>query len=169
MPIVQGSLRSTRVRAFLVAEAISAIGTFATFIAIWGYAAFEFGATATDVSLFGIALTLPGVLLGPVVGTIIDRIGPKATLVVAKLVGVVASLALLAADDFRTLAALSLVHGVAGALTVPALQSLPPRIVPTTSWRARTPSCRWPTSWPSWPARCSAPSPSAPSASAAPS
>jgi MFS family permease len=130
VPLVPGSLRSTRVRAFLVAEAISAIGTFATFIAIWGYAAFEFGATATDVSLFGIALTLPGVLLGPVVGTIIDRIGPKATLVVAKLVGVVASLALLAADDFRTLAALSLVHGVAGALTVPALQSLPPRIVP---------------------------------------
>jgi predicted MFS family arabinose efflux permease len=124
-----GSLRDVRVRAFLVAEAVSAIGTWATFIAIWGYAAFEFGATAGDVTLFGIALTLPGVLLGPFMGTVIDRIGPRASLGVAKAIGVGASLALLTADDFRTLAALSMVHGVAGALTVPALQSLPPRLV----------------------------------------
>jgi MFS family permease len=126
---VQGSLRSSRVRAFLVAEAVSAIGTWATFIAIWGYAAFEFGATAADVTLFGVALTLPGVLLGPFTGTVIDRIGPRASLGLAKGIGVVASLALLSADDFRTLAALSMVHGVAGAITVPALQSLPPRLV----------------------------------------
>lgn len=123
------SLRSGRVRAFLVVEAISAIGTWATFIAIWGYAAFEFDATAGDVTLFGIALTLPGVLLGPFVGTLIDRIGPRASLGLAKAIGVVASLALLSANDFRTLAALSMVHGVAGAITVPALQSLPPRLV----------------------------------------
>lgn len=126
---MHGSLRSGRVRAFLVAEAFSAVGTWATFIAIWGYAAFEFGATAGDVTLFGVALTLPGVLLGPFVGTVIDRIGPRASLGVAKAIGVVASLALLSADDFRTLALLSMVHGVAGALTVPALQSLPPRLV----------------------------------------
>lgn len=126
---VQGSLQSGRVRAFLLAEAFSAVGTWATFIAIWGYAAFEFGATAGDVTLFGVALTLPGVLLGPFVGTVIDRIGPRASLGAAKAIGVVASLALLFADDFRTLALLSMVHGVAGALTVPALQSLPPRLV----------------------------------------
>lgn len=126
---MQGSLQSGRVRAFLLAEAFSAVGTWATFIAIWGYAAFEFGATAGDVTLFGVALTLPGVLLGPFVGTVIDRIGPRASLGVAKAIGVVASLALLFADDFRTLALLSMVHGVAGALTVPALQSLPPRLV----------------------------------------
>ena len=107
---MQGSLRSGRVRAFLVAEAFSAVGTWATFIAIWGYAAFEFGATAGDVTLFGVALTLPGVLLGPFVGTVIDRIGPRASLGVAKAIGVVASLALLLADDFRTLALLSMVE-----------------------------------------------------------
>lgn len=126
---MHGSLQSPRVRLFLVAEAISAIGTWATFIAIWGYAAFEFGATAGDVTLFGVALTLPGVLLGPFVGTVIDRLGPRASLGLAKAIGVVASLALLTADDFRMLAALSMVHGVAGALTVPALQSMPPRLV----------------------------------------
>ncbi len=123
------SLRSPRVRIFLVAEAFSAIGSFATFVAIWGYAAYEFEATAGDVSLFGIMLTLPGVVLGPTIGSVVDRIGPKATLGLAKITGVVASLALLAADDFRSLTLLSLVHGVVGAFTVPALQSLPPRIV----------------------------------------
>jgi len=128
--VQQGSLRSRRVRAFLVAEAISAVGTWATFIAIWAYAAFEFDATAADVSLYGVMLTLPGVLLGPFIGTLIDRIGPKGALALAKLIGAGASLGLLAADDFRSLALLSAVHGVAGALTVPALQSLPPRIVP---------------------------------------
>ena len=126
---VHDSLRSPRVRAFLVAEAVSAIGTWATLIAIWGYAAYEFDATPGEVALFGIALTLPGVLLGPLVGTVIDRYGPRATLAGTKAVAVVASLALLAADDFRTLALLSGVHGVVWAFTVPALQSLPPRIV----------------------------------------
>lgn len=126
---MQGSLRSPRIRAFLVAEAISATGTWATLIAIWGYAAYEFDATAGEVALFGVALTTPAVVLGPVVGTCVDRFGPRFTLGVAKALGVVASLALLLADDFFTLAVLSVVHGVVGAFTVPALQSLPPRIV----------------------------------------
>ena len=117
-------------RAFLVAEAISAIGTWATLIAIWGYAAYEFDATAGEVSLFGVALTAPAVVLGPVVGSVVDRFGPRLTLGLAKTAGVLASLALLLADDFRTLALLSVIHGVVGAFTNPALQALPPRIVP---------------------------------------
>lgn len=127
---MQDSLRSSRVRAFLVAEAISAIGTWATLIAIWGYAAYEFDATAGEVSLFGVALTAPAVVLGPVVGSVVDRFGPRLTLGLAKTAGVLASLALLLADDFRTLALLSVIHGVVGAFTNPALQALPPRIVP---------------------------------------
>lgn len=124
-----GSLRDARVRAFLGAEAVSGIGTWATLIAIWGYAAYEFDATAGEVSLFGVALTLPSIVLGPVTGTVIDRWGPRATLLGSKVAGVVASLALLLADDFRTLALLSFVHGAVWAFTQPALQSLPPRIV----------------------------------------
>ena len=124
-----GSLRDWRVRSFLGAEAVSGIGTWATLIAIWGYAAYEFDATAGEVSLFGVALTLPAVVLGPLVGATIDRWGPQATLLGAKLAGVAASLALLLAEDFRTLALLSFVHGAVWAFTQPALQALPPRIV----------------------------------------
>ena len=120
---------SPRVAGFLVAEALSAIGSWATIVAIWGYAAFEYDASPGEVSLFGIAFAAPGLLLGPLTGAVVDRIGPKATLALAKVIGVVASLALLAADDFRTLALLSVLHGTASAFSHPALQSMPPRLV----------------------------------------
>lgn len=118
-----------RAAAFLGAEALSAIGSWATIIAIWGYAAYEFDATAADVALFGIAFALPGVLIAPLSGAIIDRLGPKPTLAIAKVLGVAASLALLGAEDFHALALLSALHGVSMAFALPALQSLPPRLV----------------------------------------
>jgi MFS family permease len=117
------------VAGFLLAEALSAIGSWATIVAVWGYAAYEYDATAGDVSFFGLAFTLPGILLGPLSGAVIDRIGPKATLALAKVIGVGASLALLAADDFRSLAALSFLHGVSSTFAHPAIQSMPPRLV----------------------------------------
>ena len=132
-----GSPFSPRIAGFLGVEALSAIGSWATIVAIWGYAAYEYDATASDVSLFGVAFALPGVLLGPVTGTVIDRLGPKPTLGVAKVIGVGASVALLSADDFQTLALLSALHGVAMALSMPALQSMPPRLV-TQEHLART-------------------------------
>ncbi|MDP1819138.1 MAG: MFS transporter [Acidimicrobiales bacterium] len=128
-PAAAGSPWSRRVVGFLAAEAFSAIGSWATIVAIWGYAAYEYDATAGEVALFGIAFSLPGVLLGPVTGTVIDRLGPKVTLGIAKVVGFVAALALLAADDFRTLAFLAVFHGVAMAFSYPALQAMPPRLV----------------------------------------
>ena len=124
-----GSPWSPPVATFLVAEALSAIGSWATIVAIWGYAAYEYDATPSDVAMFGIAFALPGVLLGPVSGTVVDRVGPRATLAAAKVMGIASALALLAADDFRTLALLSACHGVVSAFTHPALQSMPPRLV----------------------------------------
>ena len=130
MRAVEGFASSRRIGAFLVAEALSAIGSWATIVAVWGYAAYEYDASAADVSLFGIAFTVPGIVLGPVAGAVIDRIGPKLTLGFAKALGVVASLALVSADDFRTLAVLSSLHGVASVFSHPAIQSMPPRLVP---------------------------------------
>jgi DHA3 family macrolide efflux protein-like MFS transporter len=128
-PAAAASPFSPRVAGFLTVEALSAVGSWATLVAIWGYAAYEYDATAADVSLFGISFAVPGVLLGPLTGTVIDRLGPKVTLGLAKVIGVAAALALLGADDFRTLAVLSALHGVSMALSMPALQSMPPRLV----------------------------------------
>ena len=123
------SPRNPRIAGFLAAEALSAIGSWATIVVIWGYAAYEYDATAADVSLFGIAFALPAVLLSPVAGTVVDRLGPKFTLGIAKVIGVVASLLLLAADDFRALAVLSALHGIVHTFSHPAIQSMPPRLV----------------------------------------
>lgn len=124
-----GSPWSRRVVGFLAAEAFSAIGSWATIVAIWGYAAYEYDATPGQVAMFGVAFSLPGVLLGPLTGAVIDRLGPKVTLAVAKVIGLLAAVALLGAHDFGTLALLSVFHGVAMALSYPALQSMPPRLV----------------------------------------
>ncbi len=120
---------SRRVATFLVGEALSAIGSWATIVAIWVYAAYQYDATAADVSLFGLAFVLPSIVLGPVTGLVIDRVGPRATLAGAKVVGIAASLALLGADDFHTLALISALHGASMAFSLPALQSMPPRLV----------------------------------------
>ena len=120
---------SLRIGGFLLAEALSAIGTFATMIAIWAYGAYRYHASPADISLYGVAFTLPGVLLGPLGGLVVDRVGQRATLLGAKALGVFASLALLSAHSFRALTVLSALHGVANAFGRPALQSLPPRIV----------------------------------------
>lgn len=124
-----GSPWSPPVAVFLLAEALSAIGSWATMVAIWGYAAYEYGASPADVALFGIAFALPAVLLGPLSGVVVDRLGPRGTLAAAKVMGVLASLALLSAGTFRSLALLSAAHGVVSAFTHPALQSMPPRLV----------------------------------------
>ena len=118
-----------RVAVFLGSEALSAIGSWATVIAIWGYAAYEFDASPGEVALFGLSFSVPGVVLGPIAGEVVDRIGPKTTLAFAKVLGVAGSVALLSADDFVSLAVLSAVHGVASAFSLPALQALPPRLV----------------------------------------
>lgn len=123
------SPRQPRIVAFLAAETLSAVGSWATLIAIWGYAAFEFDASASEVSIFGLAFGLPGMLLGPVAGAAVDRYGPKATLAGAKVLGVGASLLLLTSDDFITLGLLSALHGIAFTFSLPALQAMPPRLV----------------------------------------
>jgi predicted MFS family arabinose efflux permease len=120
---------SPRVGGFLLAEAASAIGSFATMIAIWAYAAYQYNASPGEISLYGVAFSLPGVLLGPISGVVVDRLGPRQTLLAAKALGVAASLALLSASSFRALTILSALHGVANAFAKPALMSLPPRMV----------------------------------------
>jgi MFS family permease len=126
------SARSTwnpRVVGFLGAEALSAAGSFATVVAVWGYATFELDASPGELSVYGLAFSAPGVLLGPVAGQVVDRVGAKETLALAKVVGIVASLLLLTVDTFLAMSALTLLHGVSMTFAQPALQSMPPRLV----------------------------------------
>ncbi|HVV34982.1 MAG TPA: MFS transporter [Acidimicrobiales bacterium] len=120
---------SPRIGGFLAAEALSAIGSFATMIAIWAYAAYRYHASPGQIALYGVAFSAPGVVLGPLAGVVVDRAGPRATLIGAKVLGIAASLALLSAHSFAALTLLSALHGVGAAFARPAIQSLPPRMV----------------------------------------
>ncbi len=124
-----GTPWAPRTATFLVAESISAIGSFGTMIAIWAYAAYKYDATPAQISLYGVAFALPGVIFGPLSGLIVDRIGAKRVLFFAKALGILASIALLFAKDFTTLALLSALHGTVSAFARPALTSMPPRLV----------------------------------------
>jgi MFS family permease len=96
---------------------------------MWGYAAFAFDAEPTEIGLIGLAWLLPPVVLGPLAGTAIDRVGPRTVLVLAKAGGAAASIALVFADTFPLLIAFSFGHGIATAFSRPALDAMPPRVV----------------------------------------
>lgn len=118
-----------RFSAFLAGQALNAIGSWATVVAIWGYAAYEFDADVGDISLVGLAWLGPAVLIGPFAGVPIDRFGPKTVLIAAKAAGAVVSVALATVDSFGALVVLSIGHGIVFAFTEPALDAVPPRVV----------------------------------------
>jgi MFS family permease len=115
--------------AFLAGEAFSAIGSWASLVAIWGYAAYTFDASPLDIGIVGVAWLLPPVFFGPVAGTVIDRLGPRKVLVAAKVLGTAASIALIFAHSFHILILFSFGHGISMAFAQPALDAFPPRIV----------------------------------------
>lgn len=119
-----------RLRVFLGGQALSAIGSWATLVAVWGYAAFAFDSGAAEIGFIGVAWLLPGVALAPVAGMGIDSMGPKRVLIAAKGVGAAASVALIFVNSYGWLVLLSVGHGIAYAFYQPALDAVPPRAVP---------------------------------------
>ena len=116
--------------ALLVAgSSLNAIGSWATIIAVWGYAAYRFHAGSGEIAVLGLAWSAPGALLSPIAGVPIDRIGPRRVLILSDLVGVMASLSMAAAGRFSTLVALAFVSGAVQAFGQPAAMSLPARVV----------------------------------------
>src|SRR5712692_540413 len=96
-------MRFLRTRGFgvlLAGETINATGNWIAVVAIWGFAAFKFHASAGDLALLFVVLSLPGAVLGPLLGVPIDRLGPKRTLLLANLLGIFDALALAQAKTY---------------------------------------------------------------------
>lgn len=113
----------------LAGETVNATGSWVAIIAIWGFAAFRFDAGPGDLALLFVVLSLPGALLGPLLGVPIDRLGPKRTLVIANLLGMVNAIALTQADSYLTIILLALPLGLIEALAAASLDSIPPRLM----------------------------------------
>lgn len=124
-----GVLRAPGFGALLVGQAVNATGNWVALIAIWGFAAFRFDAGAGDLALLFVVLSVPGALLGPLLGVPIDRLGPRRTLVLANLLGIADALALSQAGSYETVIALALPLGLIESLAAASLDALPPRLV----------------------------------------
>ncbi len=123
------ALRAPGFAPLLVGQAVNAIGNWVAIIAIWGFAAFRFDADAGDLALLFVLLSVPGAVLGPMLGVAIDRLGPRRTLIIANLTGFATALALTQADSYHQVIALALPLGLVEALAAASLDSLPPRLV----------------------------------------
>lgn len=113
----------------LAGEAVNATGSWVAVVAIWGFAAFRFDAGPGDLALLFVVLSIPGALLGPLLGVPIDRFGPKRTLVVANLLGMLDALALTRADSYTAIILLALPLGLIEALAAASLDAVPPRLM----------------------------------------
>lgn len=126
-------LRVVRVPGFgvlLGGQAISESGNWIAAIAIWGFASFEFDVGPGDLALLFVVLSMPGALLGPLLGVPIDRLGPRRALLLANLLGMVNALLLTQAGSYTTIIVLALPLGLIEGLATASLDAIPPRIVP---------------------------------------
>jgi predicted MFS family arabinose efflux permease len=122
-------LRDRRLALLVAGQALNGIGSWCAIVALWGFAVFRFDAGPSAIALLGLAWSLPPLLLGPLAGIPIDRLGPKRVIMVAHALSALVSLAFLFAGSFPVLVALAALHGATGAFSEPALRALPPRLV----------------------------------------
>lgn len=126
---VRPTFRDRRFAALVVAEAVNSIGSWASAIALWGFAAYRFDAGPGQVSLLIICWSVPVAVLSPPLGVVVDRLGARRALIVAYLSGAGAALGMAAAGSLLALDVLAVLAGCSRALAGPASGALPPQIV----------------------------------------
>ncbi|MDY0087260.1 MAG: MFS transporter [Coriobacteriia bacterium] len=88
----------------LAARFLSRVGSEAAFfVGVWGKAAFELHATAGQLSVLMLALSLSSLIGSAVSGVLIDRYGPRVVLVAAEVLFAPAALIFIFADSMSTL------------------------------------------------------------------
>ena len=122
-------LRTRQFLLLFLGQALNGIGSWAALVALWGFAAYEFDSGPMQIAFIGLGWSLPAALIGPFAGVPIDRFGAKRVLVVAYAAGAGAAIAMAFADSYGQLVALGVVHGLVKAFSMPAADTLPPRLV----------------------------------------
>ena len=122
-------LRDRRFLALTAGHALNGIGSWAGLIAIWGFAAYHFDLGSTQLGLLAAAWGVPPVLLAPLAGVVIDRVGARRVAVTADLCNAAVALAMMTADSFTGLLVLAALHGVGKAFSAPAYSTLPSQVV----------------------------------------
>ena len=122
-------LRQRRLALLFAGAALNEIGSWASIIAFWGYAAYRFHSGPFQIALVSLMWSAPNALFSLVSGWPVDRFGPKNVMIAADVLGAVTALGMVWAGSYGMLVALVLASGTVGAFGRPAANSLPPRIV----------------------------------------
>jgi predicted MFS family arabinose efflux permease len=122
-------LRRPRLALLFAGGALNAIGSWATLIALWGFAAYRFHTGAAGIAMIGLAWNVPGAALGPAAGIPIDKFGPRTVMIASDVLGLITALGMAAAGSFRALVGLAVAAGAVQSLGRPASMSLIPRLV----------------------------------------
>lgn len=104
---VRPSFRDSRFAFLIVGQTVNSVGSWASAIVVWGFAAYRFNAGPEAISVTVVCWSVPPVVLSPVTGALADRFGPRAMMIAGYLAAAAAALAMAAAG----LAGLPRCHG----------------------------------------------------------
>ena len=126
---VRPSLRDPRFAFLLIGQSVNAVGSWASAIVLWGFAAYRFNAGPEAISVTVVCWSVPPAVLSSLTGGLADRFGPRAVLIAGYLGAAAAALAMAAAGSLAFLDVMAAAYGVARSLSGPAASALPPRVV----------------------------------------
>lgn len=127
--IIRPTFRDPRFVLLLAAQTVNSVGGWASAIALWGFAAYRYHAGPLAVAVLTLCWAAPSTVLSPLLGMLVDRLGPARALVLGYLAAAGAAVSLASAGSLVSLDAAAVGYGVTRALTGPAAAALPPRIV----------------------------------------
>ncbi|HWH44880.1 MAG TPA: MFS transporter [Thermoleophilaceae bacterium] len=122
-------LRQPRTRLFLAAHAQSTLGTGAGYVALL-LLAYDRFRSPWAITLVLLADFLPSMLLGPVLGAVVDRGSRKAAAVLSDLARAAAFISIAFVGSFELTVALALLAGTGTALYRPAVMAALPSLAP---------------------------------------
>ena len=126
---VRPSLRDPRFAFLLIGQSVNAVGSWASAIVLWGFAAYRFNASPEAISVTVVCWSVPPAVLSSLTGGLADRFGPRAMMIAGYLGAAAAALAMAAAGSLAFLDVMAAAYGVARSLSGPAASALPPRVV----------------------------------------
>jgi sugar phosphate permease len=127
---VRPTLRDPRFAFLLIGQSVNAVGSWASAIVLWGFAAYRFNASPEAISVTVVCWSVPPAVLSSLTGALADRFGPRALMIAGYLGAAAAALAMAAAGSLAFLDVMAVAYGVARSLSGPAGTALPPRVVP---------------------------------------
>ena len=126
---VRPSLRDPRFALLLAGQSVNSVGSWASAIVLWGFAAYRFNACPEAISVTVICWSVPPAVLSPLTGALADRFGPRVMMIAGYLGAAAAALAMAAAGSLAFLDVMAAAYGAARSLSGPAGSALPPRVV----------------------------------------